>query len=318
MEFSIILVTILSILSAFSAAALLVALYNRKPLRRTARITKVHTLGLCLAGLVILGFPLFCILMPLTGVVNAWVYEVVLIEIAIIAYYILSLYYRTLQLSNLLQKIVAYIVIMSAVAMIYMVVFYLVYKWLFKIHNAPSEVFVLNFVMIIIVLILLPLIWELFGFVRSLVSSSTVDLTYVVKKLSKFATSNVKANEVADFLADYMHFQYIGIFLEGKLYSSKNIDLSEEELLKISRLRAAEKFWQEVPVEIKAHGIFAITELKNARGAAYGQILICAPVGKKMPEHKDLVQMEMVVNLVTAVLDSEQRVGYKRKGWRKE
>lgn len=316
MENTTILFIILSVLATLASISLLMGFLRHSRVRKTKRSKKLHRIGLLLIGFSLVAFPIFCILLPLSGFSNAWMIEVTLIEIFVITYYIASLYFRVLQIRNFLQKVTAYIILMSLIAIVYMVIFYLIYHLLFKIADPPAEVFVLNFIMIVIVLLLVPAIWELFSFLRSLSTSSSSDLTYILKKLGKFATNKAKPTEVADFLADYMHLQYIGIFMDGKLYGSKEIDFQDSDLKTISRLKKAEKFWQIVPETAKEKGIFAIAELKNAKGGAYGQVLVGAPNNRMSLDRKDLAQMEMIINIVSAMFDSETKTGYRRKAWR--
>ena len=52
----------------------------------------------------------------------------------------------------------------------------------------------------------------------------------------------------------------------------------------------------------------AVAELRNAKGRSFGQILVGKPVGKMSFERKDLIQLEMIVNLVASVIDSEKHL----------
>ena len=52
----------------------------------------------------------------------------------------------------------------------------------------------------------------------------------------------------------------------------------------------------------------AVAELKNAKGKAFGQLIVGKPNGKTSFERRDLVQLEMIINLVAAVIDSEKHI----------
>ena len=48
----------------------------------------------------------------------------------------------------------------------------------------------------------------------------------------------------------------------------------------------------------------AVAELYNAKGKPFGQIIVGKPLGKSTMEHRDLIQLEMIINLVASVIDS--------------
>ena len=52
----------------------------------------------------------------------------------------------------------------------------------------------------------------------------------------------------------------------------------------------------------------AIAELKNAKGKPFGQLIVGRPLGKASFERRDLVQLEMIINLVATVIDSEKHI----------
>ena len=199
-------------------------------------------------------------------------------------------------------------------AAIYMLIFYLIFTALFKIPNPSASILVLNFIMIVIVLLLIPVINEVTASIRSMISVGQVDLAYVIKKLNRIATKNVDLRELAAFLADHLHFAYIGILINGRLYGSKALSISAGELEKIGKLRpaAAGGVWQEpneaVQKILDELDLKAIAELKNAKGKPFGQLIVGRPLGKASFERRDLVQLEMIINLVATVIDSEKHI----------
>ena len=145
--------------------------------------------------------------------------------ITVAAYYYAILRYRILKLETTWLKILSYVIIMVYAAMIYMVLFFIIFTALFKVANPSAEVFVLNFIMVVIVLLLMPVINELNSFVRSLINTDQVDIAYIIKKMNGMANTNVNLNELGDFLADHLHFSYIGFLIDGKLYGSSPAEL---------------------------------------------------------------------------------------------
>lgn len=94
------------------------------------------------------------------------------ISTTIIAFYYTILRFRALNLASIWLKVLSYIVILASIAIIYMIIFSLIFAALFR-GSAPSnEVIILNFIMILIFLLLMPAMNELTSFVRSLISSN--------------------------------------------------------------------------------------------------------------------------------------------------
>ena len=234
-------------------------------------------------------------------------------SVAVVLHYYAILRYRLVVLSSGWLKMLSYIILMSLGATAYMVLFFIIFTALFKIPNPSASIIVLNFIMIVIVLLLLPVINEASAYVRSLISVGQVDIAYVVKKLNRLATQNVNLNELADFLADHLHFEYIGLIVDGRLYGSKSLPISADELAEINMLESDEKnIWQKVSGKTKTLfeelDLKAVAELRDAKGRAFGQILVGMPMGKQEFERRDLIQLEMIVNLVASVIDSEKHV----------
>lgn len=229
--------------------------------------------------------------------------------VMVIAIYYAILRYRLMHLASTWLRILSYIILTASASVIYMVIFFLIFTALFKIPNPSPSIFILNFIMIVIVLLLTPVMTEANAFINSLISTGQVDLAYIVKKLNKMAT-NVDLNELADFLADHLHFSYIGFLVDGRIYGSGPLALSTGEIREVSRLKTPEKgIWQEFnqPVSEAFHrlDINAVAQLNNAKGKPFGQILVGKPQGKMTFEHRDLVQLEMIINLVAALIDTK-------------
>lgn len=93
------------------------------------------------------------------------------LSVTIIAFYYTILRYRSLNLSSIWLKVFSYIVIVASIAIIYMVIFSVIFAALFRGSTPSIEVIILNFIMIVIFLLLMPAINELLMFIRSLISS---------------------------------------------------------------------------------------------------------------------------------------------------
>lgn len=233
--------------------------------------------------------------------------------IVMILFFYATLKYRLVKMSSRWLQVFAYGVILVIGVIVYMLIFYLIFTALFKIPNPSSSVLVLNFLMIVVVLLLFPVINEVSALVRSMILVGRVDMAYVIKKLNRIATKNVDLRDLAGFLADHLHFAYIGFIVNGRLYGSKALAISAEELAKITHLRTvANGVWQQptkaVQEVLDELDLKAVAELKNAKGKPFGQILVGKPIGKTSFERRDLVQLEMIINLVATVIDSEKHL----------
>ena len=149
---------------------------------------------------------------------------------------------------------------------------------------------------------------EVSAYTRSLISVGQVDIAYVVKKLNHFATQKIDLNELANFLADHLHFEYVGLVVNGRLYGSKMLAISASDLAIVSTLDAGDKgIWRKMTgdtkVILKNLGVTAVAELHDSEGRMFGQMLLGAPIGKRVTEKQDLLQLEMIINIVALTID---------------
>lgn len=91
------------------------------------------------------------------------------LSVTIISFYYTILRYHSLNLSSIWLKIFSYIVILSSVAIVYMVIFSIIFAALFRGSTPSSEVIILNFIMILVFLILMPAMSKLMASVRALI-----------------------------------------------------------------------------------------------------------------------------------------------------
>lgn len=236
------------------------------------------------------------------------------LSITLVTFYYAILRFRIIAISSSWLKTLSYVVLLVSGAVIYMLIFYLIFTALFKIPNPSASILVLNFLMIVIVLLLMPLINEVSASMRSMISVGQVDIAYVIKKLNRIATKNIDLRELAAFLATHLHFAYIGFIINGKLYGSKSLAMSADEITQITHMRptARGEVWQEpnksVQKILDELDLRAVAELRNAKGKTFGQIIVGKPLGKASFERRDLIQLEMIINLVATVIDSEKHI----------
>lgn len=234
-------------------------------------------------------------------------------SLVMISYFYAALKYRMISIQTRWMQVMAYGVTILIGVMVYMIVFYIIFTSLFKIPNPSTAILVLNFLMVVIVLILMPVISELNSMIKSLIAVGHVDLAYVIKKLNRLAAKNVDLRDLAGFLADHLHFSYIGFIINGRIYGSKTLSISSDEVKQIAGMKSAHGgTWQEpsktVQKTLDDLGLKAVAELRNAKGKAFGQLIVGRPLGKTSFEHRDLIQLEMIINLVATVIDSEKHL----------
>lgn len=303
--------------SAFYAICSFIALFSvwnyskRTRIKRIRQGEQIFLAGWICAGVVA---SIFNMALPLMGQYSTiWVGPLALSIFAVLFYYTL-LKFRVVSMSSRWLRAISAVVLMLCGAIVYMMIFYLIFTALFKIPNPSASVLVLNFLMIVIVLLLMPVINELKASINSLIMVGQVDIAYVIKKLNRLAARNVDLRELAGFLADHLHFAYIGFIINGKLYGSKSLAVSADELSQIIHMKSTVRgeVWQEPSKTVQKIlddlDLKAVAELRNAKGKAFGQIVVGKPLGKSSFERRDLIQLDMIINLVATVIDSEKHI----------
>lgn len=92
------------------------------------------------------------------------------LSVTIIAFYYTILRYHSLNLASIWLKIFSYIVIIASIAIVYMVIFSVIFAALFRGSTPSTEVIVLNFIMIVIFLLLMPAMSEILSSIRMQIS----------------------------------------------------------------------------------------------------------------------------------------------------
>ena len=231
------------------------------------------------------------------------------ISTTIIAFYYTILRYHALNLCSRWLKAFSYIVVVASAAVIYMVIFAVVFWALFRGATPSTEVIILNFIMIIIVVALLPAVSELSMFIKSLISSQQIDMVYIIKKIANPSGRSINIKELAGFLAEHMHFDYVGIFVDGQIYSSNPHKFTADDIKFLSQIKIPkEGIWQEIDEtsEVwKQMDLSCTAVLKDGTGTPYGQILFGAPANKSGLSSREVVKVETIVNLVAMSIDSK-------------
>lgn len=297
----------------FFAATLLVTIWAFVNMQHD-KVTRMHKgwrlLAISLLVLADIAALLFYFA-ALNGANLSWIAPLVVAPIFVIIFYAI-LRYRILQVSARVCRIWAYALLSVLCVIVYMSLFYLIAQTLF--HVAISdEIVAINLLMVIILTAIFPIWSELNTALNSLLSTSKINLNYIVKSLNRFATQNVSEAKLADFLASHLHFRYIGIVIGDKIYATRKIDFSDNDKILLSELETDGKtIWQKPAGYAKElldrEKIVAVAELRDAKGRPFGQILIGQPMGKTTFDKRDLSGIEMIINLVASIIDSKERL----------
>ncbi len=253
---------------------------------------------------------LFNFILPAMGKYDTiWVGPLAM-SFAWVFHYYAVLKYRLLDLAGGWLKALSYIIIMSLAAIVYLAIFFIIFFSLFRVSNPSMGVIMLNIIMITVVILLYPVLGEVAGYVRSLVDVHSVDLVYIVKKLSVVGKEYINYPELVEFLAEHLHYQYIGIIVDGKLYGSKAVKLGAGEVKNLEKARARRGVWVELGGELekaaKTAGIEGVAELRNSNSETVGKILFGRPLGGINFNSRDLSEVETALTLVAVAISTEK------------
>lgn len=287
--------------------------YNARHAKSPA-LKKAHILvliGFTITGIVCLIFD--AILSFLGKYDTVWIGPLTM-SFAWILHYYAILRYRLLDLSGRWLKNLSHVIIMSLAAIIYLSIFFVIFIALFKIPSPSSNVILLNVIMIVVVLLLFPVLNEVSSFVRSLASVHDIDMVYLVKKLNLLSKEYINYHELAGFLADHLHFQYVGLLIDNRLYGSTASKLASAELNKIGNLKIKDNsIWanpnEDIRQILKKHNIEGIAELRDPAGKPVAKILLGRPLGNITFSSRDMHSLETAFVLIAHAIETDKEPG---------
>lgn len=113
---------------------------------------------------------IFNLILPLFGNWNLiWIGPLAL-AVTILAVYYTILRYRMLNLSSIWLRVFSYVIVIASLAILYMIIFSVIFAALFKGSTPSTEVIILNFIMIIIFISLIPAMNTSLNYIKSLIS----------------------------------------------------------------------------------------------------------------------------------------------------
>ena len=254
---------------------------------------------------------IFDIILPPSRYDLIWVGPLT-IGLVIIGFYYAILKFRTISLETNWLRILSYIVLIGSAVIIYLLIFHLIFSSLFKIANPSFQVVLLNFIMLAIVILLTPAISELNSMTKSLIMTKRIDIAYITKKITAAGHRKVDLKDMSGFLAEHMHFSYVGFLVNGKLYGSEEHRVAAEDLVAIRGLpRPARGVWQDIShvnkETVRELEISRIGIITNGAGDVIGQVILGKPASKSLLDKDDLMEIEMIMSLMAIVVGNGSR-----------
>ena len=233
------------------------------------------------------------------------------IALDFVIHYYAIIKYRLLDLASSWLRLLSHIIVMSLAAIIYLTLFFIIFMAMFKVPSPSAPVIALVVIMIAIVLTLMPALNEISNYFRSLSSVKDIDLVYFVKKIQQMSKNYINYHELAGFLSDHLHFQYVGLIIDKKLYGSKQSKISSAEVKHISNYRTPIRgIWLAVDDatrdELRKCGIEAVAILRDAEGVVVGKILFGRPIGNISFRNRDISSLETALSLTASAISSEK------------
>lgn len=266
-----------------------------------------------LVGLAIAGFfsLVFDLIMPLTEYSLIWVGPL-LIGLTMLGFYYAVLRYRMISLSTGWLKTMSSIVIISSALIVYLLIFHLIFSALFNMAAPSFQVILLNFIMIAIAFLLMPAISEMFAMTRSLILTKQIDIAYIVKKLTHLNQRKLNLKDISGFLAEHMHFTYVGFLVNGRYYVEDEYKIPIDDLATLPKLPRPERgIWQNPaklsPDIVKKYNISRIATLVGGNGEILGQLVLGKPTTKSSLDRKDLTEIEMIISLMAVLVENGSR-----------
>ncbi len=294
-------------LMAFGYTSFLSATIKKTKNKRVKLGQKAFYVGLLISGISALIFDLI-LLEKAPNLI--WIGPMA-VSAALLTFYYSVVRCRSVVMSSNWMKTLSVIILFSFGAAVYVLVFYIIFKALFRVSSPSPQILLLNFIMVVIVFCLMPAINEVYSFLKSFIATKDIDIGYVTKKMNKLTKKTLDLKELSGFLADHLHIEYVGFLINGRLYGSGNLDVSSDELVAISKMKSPERgIWQDTKAVSEIcmkSDIKNIAELYNVDNKVFGQILLGHSLSKKNLGTKDLIEIEMVINLAAAIINGEAR-----------
>lgn len=265
---------------------------------------KIFQAGLSLGGILAL---IFDLLLLTSRPDLVWIGPMA-VSVTITIFFYSVVKYRILTLSGNSIHLLSYIIIIAIGAIVYILLFRVVFAALFKVANPSMEILVLNLIMVAIIFCLMPAIFEVTSMIKALLPTKQLDLGYITKKLRPLNKQNVDYKELAGFLAQHLKFDYFGFLINGRLYGSKPMTFSNEDSAEYKKLALPKSsIWYDFNrTRTEEDEIAQVAVLLNAKNEPSGQILLGRPNSRRVLTRRELIEIEMVLKLAGSIIDGDK------------
>ncbi|MBR3318992.1 hypothetical protein IKG06_00605 [Candidatus Saccharibacteria bacterium] len=292
-----------ALIAFFTIISLVYSGYLSKTIKHTKNHGAKNGLRIFQAGLSVGGILalVFDLLLLTSQPHLAWIGPMA-VSISIITFYYSVVKYRILSLSGKWLEVLSYIILIAAAVIVYTLIFYAIFTTVFSVASPSIEILLLNFVMVIILLCLMPALREVLAMLKSILPTRNIDIGYITRKILALKRDRLDLKELAGFLATQLKLDYFAFLINGKVYGSKTTFLTSEELVKIGKLKhPTRSIWQTQPGE-NADSPVRVAALVDSNDEVFGQALVGRSNSGHSLEHRDLIQIEMVINLSASVI----------------
>jgi len=265
---------------------------------------KIFQAGLSLGGILALIFDLLLLTSHPTLV---WIGPMA-VSVTIAIFYYSVVKYRILALTGDSMKLLSYIIVIAIGAIVYILLFYLIFTAIFRVATPSIEILILNLIMVAIVFCLMPAIFEVTAMIKASLPTKQIDLGYITKKLRRLDKQNVDYKELAGFLAQHLKLDYFGFLINDRLYGSKNITLSAEDSAEYKKLKTPKSgIWYSFDeARTEEDEIAQVAVLLNAKDEPSGKILLGRPNSRHILTKRELIEVEMVLRLAGVIIDGDK------------
>lgn len=269
---------------------------------------RVFQVGLSIGGILALVFDLIL----LTDRPDlAWIGPTAT-SISILTAYYSIVKFRMIPLSLRWIKIMSYLILAATTIIIYILIFYTVFTALFHVASPSIEVIALNLIMAAILLLLLPAISEFMAYMRTAVVLDEVNLAYILKKLERIDKASFDPRDIAGFLADCLHYSYIALIINERIYPSATMKISGHEVAALAKLhpKAGELWVAKGALDkdvAKKCEISRVGVLRDEDGKEIGKIVFGKKETRIELSRRDLIKYTTIVEVLATVVEENSK-----------
>jgi hypothetical protein len=248
-----------------------------------------------------------------------WLGPLGLAPLTIIIYYVII----KMKLFNIKEQVVgllSYVIVIMAAAGIYIVLFNLIWRYLFKIDEPSREIFVLNFIMAIIMLMLFPVLSSLNHYLNRVLYFNDISLSRLIKDLDRLANSSTTdLSRVANLLTKHLHLTSVGVVAYRPAYGGAKgevkcggKDIPPEELRQLAQATLSMKqrlIWRD-EFEMETTGawlgrrnIEVILRLTDSQGYMLGMLLLGPHKVHPRLTDRDVAPIMLVDGIIASMVE---------------